>query len=208
MNFSKDTLKQVATCKTFEAALKQLEGPAAECLADDRGDIDKIAATLGTIYAKRDILAARLERRKVELFDLVKRDVAQAYDEAAETDTKAKDALRRAKADWEQNVRSKFSTEKAKAILMDGSLIPSVIVEAQNRADEAHKARLAISAIREGVDEAWLWAHMPSDAKTPRYQRLNAWTPPDFLANAMRAAGVEHQAATVKAAGTVVRMRD
>ena len=188
----------------LRADLVKLQKPMEQCLADDKGDLDKIGAELSTLRAKVDILQGRVARKERELFPFIVTDVNALYQAMVTQNGLDNAALKKVTDDYVADIRARYTPERARAILADASLVPIALTDAQRKADESRKALMEAMALISSIDEQWHFDHMPTDARTPQYAAINNYTVPEFFREAMKAAGLDMGPEPVRAGGTRV----
>lgn len=182
MKFNTHTTNKIAEVVTLRAELDKLTTPLAKALADDRTDIDKAAGTLATLQARRDILAARIDRRKSELFTMIVNEARDAHEAANKAHKAAQRVLAEQREAWQGEVKARFG--KTAGEMMNGhALTPSSIVDGQKTMDEAYRLLADADAVRSSVDAAWHDSNRGAALNT-------SYVRPDFFGNALRLAGV------------------
>ena len=156
--YSKKTTALIAEIKSLVKERDTLLPNIQKSLADDKGDLNTISASLTNHRAKQEIVEARLVRRKEQLLESVVCDAREVYAAAKAEEAKAKKAFELARDQWREAVHVSHPKTIAERIIRDPAMVPHTLRDAKLHIAEAHKQFVDAESILVRIDADFIRA--------------------------------------------------
>ena len=148
-------------------------------LADDSTDSETLARKVSEVDAHRDVLTARLERKRDELHSAMIGDLRDAVKQAEAAIKDTRRAWGTARDRYSENCIAAYGVSKGKQIATDQTLEPRQLRVMRSDIDFALGQNAALSALLNSIDAEYpRAAALPTDGSpvnpTPAWYRKNA----------------------------------
>jgi len=151
---SKATKKTIAVLIDYRTQLSTLT-PQIEAAKAGTGDIDDLALRVGTMEAKRSVIANRIELTRDELVKTLVDDITAAHEDAVKVAAKADKTYRSELATWRETCRQKLPPISASAFTSSPNAAPESVRDLCKLATKTRDAAAELERTRLLIDNAY-----------------------------------------------------